>query len=412
MSELSLLKVLCDRKSFESYKHHINPKSLSRQSLMILKDFREYFANNDHINKILFNDFSVFFFTLQHPTMDDKTIEEFKLIFNNIQNAQIEVSKESSKIVYTFEKLNLYDTLNSHIDNNESLDRLEQEIDNFKIKNDMLLDTDPMSIRMDLNQALEFTDRTEGLKWRLKPLRAHFGGGLRKGDFGVVGAFVGAGKSSFLASEGTYMASQLKGDDYILWLSNEGDWKEIIIRVYCSALNCTVTELRNSKERAIIKYKELMNGKEDRIRVINVQGWTARDIEVLLKTHCPALLFIDLLDNLNGFDKYSTKESSFEKYGKLYQWGREMATKYCPVLGITQLNGDGENVQYPDMSKLRGSRVDKQGAATFQLMIGSVISDNRTRYLSMPKNKMNSNQSWKCIVNFDPDKSRYYTNEG
>ncbi len=84
-----------------------------------------------------------------------------------------------------------------------------------------------------------------------------------------------------------------------------------------------------------------------------------------------------------------------------------MATHYAPILGVTQLNGDGEDQMYPSMSQLRGSRVDKQAAATFQLMIGSMVEDNNTRYLSMPKNKINENKSWKAIVKFDPARSRF-----
>ena len=59
------------------------------------------------------------------------------------------------------------------------------------------------------------------------------------------------------------------------------------------------------------------------------------------------------------------------------------------------------------MSKLRGSRVDKQSAATFQLMIGALEGDNSTRYLSMPKNKINANKSWKAQVQFNPVTCRY-----
>jgi hypothetical protein len=123
----------------------------------------------------------------------------------------------------------------------------------------------------------------------------------------------------------------------------------------------------------------------------------------LIKSNPPKLLVIDLLDNVSGFNK----ESEWSRYGKLYQWAREIATHYCPVLGVSQLNGDGENKEYPSMSRLRGSRVDKQGAATFQLHIGSLEGNNDIRYLSMPKNKINSNKSWRVQVKFDANRSRF-----
>jgi replicative DNA helicase len=263
---------------------------------------------------------------------------------------------------------------------------------------------------MELSEAQEYTDRSKGLRWRSKALNEYFrDGGVILGDFILIAGFVGCGKSSFIASEVTKMAQQLEGDDYILWMSNEGSYKALIERMYSAALNATSQEMRGdeARQKARASYIKGMKGNLNRIRIIDIQGWNAKQIEQLIAKRTPKLAIIDLVDHIEGFDKYSTKENSFEKYGKLYQWCREVATKYCPVFGISQLNGEGENNMYPMMSQMRGSRVDKQAAASAVLMIGSIVGDNTTRYLSIPKSKINEVSDWTAVVQFDASRSRF-----
>ncbi len=403
MIEITLLKALSKRHNFDNYKRLINPKSLAQQSLVLLKDYDVYFSLNQNETEINFDKFCVFFFNTRHPTFDDKSVAEYRDILTRVATVK---SDDIKQVINGFRQQDFYGEIQGLIDQNVELEQVKSKIDEY------MTDTGSISSQetfndMDLNISLDYTDRSNGLVWRCEALKRHFQGGLIVGDFGLVAGYVDSGKTSFVASELSHMAQQLSGDDYILWLSNEGDWKSILPRVYCAALNLTKQEVMAHKDEAIKRYKQLMHGDLNRIIIKDIQGYSAKDIEALIKRRTPKLVVIDLLDHIDGFDKYSSKESSFEKYNKLYQWAREMATHYAPILGVTQLNGDGEDQMYPSMSQLRGSRVDKQAAATFQLMIGSMVEDNNTRYLSMPKNKINENKSWKAIVKFDPARSRF-----
>lgn len=405
MIELSILKCFFNRKNLESYKDLINPKTLSRQSLIIIKDLEIYFQNRITQQDIDINDFSVFFFNDRHPYLDDKSVTEFKYIFESL--VELELSEDIQTLISAFKKQILYEDIKKDINSNNDIEEIESKIEHYKEQNKKE-NLDSVFNDMDLNSALEFTDRSSGLKWRCKALQQYFDGGVIKSDFILIAGFVGAGKSSFIASEISFMGEQLKDDEYILWLSNEGSYLSLLPRLYSAALNQPTKTIRSWSKEAEAKYKELMKGNKNRIRILDIQGWSAKQIEQLIKKRCPKLAVIDLVDNINGFDKYSNKESSWEKYGKMYQWCREIATQYCPILGVTQLNGDGEDSMYPKMTQLRGSRVEKQAACTALLTIGSIIGDNRTRYLSFPKSKVRADlDDWKAIVQFDAERCRY-----
>lgn len=71
----------------------------------------------------------------------------------------------------------------------------------------------------DLETLLNETFRKKGLRWRLSTLNKMLGS-LRAGDFGFIFARPETGKTTFLASETTYMAQQLSEEDGpILWFN-------------------------------------------------------------------------------------------------------------------------------------------------------------------------------------------------
>lgn len=405
MIELSLLKAFSYRNNLELYRHLVNTKSLSTQSILLLKDYDVYFEKNDDKKQIDFNVFSTFFFVERHPYMDEKQKEEFKYIITKLSN--IEYKEEINETIKAFEQQEFYAQLSNLIEKNTSIVTVREEIERFSEKTEETSRTGILE-EMDLDKALCSTDRSKGLKWRCKALDDHFqGGGLIKGDFGIIAAPVDAGKTSFCASEGSFMAEQCLDDEYVLWLSNEGDWQSILPRAYSASLNCNNHMLVTNKDAAIRKYTEKMHGNKNRLQIVDIQGWSTRDIEAVIKKKTPKLLIIDLLDHVIGFEAYLNKENSTERYNKLYQWGREIATKYCPTLAVSQMNREGNDNMYPAMTSLRGSGVDKQAAATFMLFIGSLEGDPTNRYFSMPKNKINSNKGWRAQVHFDPNKSRF-----
>src|SRR5690606_15029506 len=84
-----------------------------------------------------------------------------------------------------------------------------------------------------------------GLKWRLSVLNESLGD-LRKGDLVIFGARPDTGKTTFLASEGTFMAQQIDPDAHVLWVNNEEDGDKVISRAIQAALGITTSAMESN----------------------------------------------------------------------------------------------------------------------------------------------------------------------
>lgn len=401
---MTLLKALSNKENLLKYKHLINPKTLSRQSLLLLKDYEVYFEQYTNLDTVDWTDFLTYFFQTRHPYLDQTQKLEYKMILERL--AELESEDKVQTLLVSFEQQELYTDIRNDLDKNIDTKYLIHKLEDFQERKEQILKTDVEEEQeMVLEEALEGIDRSDGLQWRCKALQSHIGPIIR-GDFIIVGGYTDSGKTSCLASELSYMAQQLKGDDYILWLNNEGDWKRILPRIYSAALNCTESELIKHKDKAKETYSKLMNGNPNRIKIMDIQGKHIKDIERMMKTNPPRLLVFDMLDHITGFEKYATNEGSHERYCKLYQWARELSSQYCPIIATSQLNREGSNCMYPEIVNMRGSGVDKQAAAVVVLMIGCLTGEDDVRYLSTPKFKLGHNKSWRAQVRFDSQRSR------
>lgn len=394
--------------NLESYVKLLNPKTLSMQSIQLLKDYQKYFETYLTDDTIAFNKFKEFFFINQHPNLDEKQVTIYKEVIDQVQNVPLE-GISCTQIITAFEQQELYNQLHTDLDKNVDINTLFLKVEKHRERVNLLQgSSEGLEEEMDLTLALTYTDRSKGLQWRLNCLREHFQGGLINGDFLILAGYTDSGKTSMLASEVSYMAEQLEGDDWIAWLNTEGNWEQILPRLYQATLNCTHQDLTKFTESAILKYTEKMHGNKNRIRVLNFQRKGIKDVENLIKKHPPKLIVFDLLDHLQGFDKYVGSEGSVvEKYGALYQWGREIATKYCPVIAVSQLNRNGNDNPYPPITEMSGSGEKKQAAATAIIMLGGMEGNSTERYLSTPKNKISGSKGFRRQVAFDPLRSRF-----
>lgn len=395
------------KENLDQYVKLLNPKTLSLQTIEILKDYQKYFELYPNSNSVEFATFGELFFINLHPNMDDKKVIVYRDIFNKLTNLALD-DKSCVQIITSFEQQEFYAQLHRDLDNNVPISQLSTKVQVFDEKMAVLSQEGPEVEDMDLEASLKYTDRSKGLQWRLNCLNEHFEGGLIKGDFVVLAGYVDSGKTGFLCSELSRMAEQLEGDQWIAWLNTEGTWQQTIPRIYCATLNCTVKDLVKYPEKATLKYTEKMNGNKNRIQVLNYQRKGIKDVEKLCKVNPPSLIVMDLLDAFQGFERHMGSEgNSAERYGALYQWARVIATETCPVIAVSQLNRNGNDNPYPPMTELSGSGEKKQGAATAMIMLGSVQGNDTERYLSTPKNKMGGGKGFRCPVKFDPLRSRF-----
>jgi hypothetical protein len=223
---------------------------------------------------------------------------------------------------------------------------------------------------------------TPGLRWRLQSLNEMLGS-LRQGDFGFIFARPESGKTTFLASEVSFFATQTTKP--VLWFNNEEQGDKVALRVYQAVLGCTTHELWADIQANKLKYKELTGG---RIKIVlDSEGRISKSqVEKLCLKYSPGLILFDQIDKIHGF----THDREDLRLGFIYQWARELAKQYCPVIGVTQADGTGEGKKWLTMDNVSGAKTAKQAEADFIIGIGKSHDDGLeyVRHINISKNKL------------------------
>lgn len=259
----------------------------------------------------------------------------------------------------------------------------------------------------DLEELYQHTYLKPGLRWRLGALNRSLGS-LRKGDFGFIFARPETGKTTFLASELTHMAEQATRP--ILWINNEEQSDKVMLRCYQALLGLSTTQLFANRTRAKEEYNNRLNG---RLKIFDAVTSTAADIEALCKSLNPELIVFDQIDKIKGFDD----DRDDLRLGAIYQWARELAKTYGPVIGVTQADGTGEGVHYLNMGHVANAKTSKQAEADWILGIGKDINKDELeyiRFLHLCKNKLQGDpdtvselRHGKLEVQIAPEIARY-----
>ena len=248
-----------------------------------------------------------------------------------------------------------------------------------------------------------------GILWRLKCLNDAMRP-LRPGDFGLIAARPDRGKTTFLASEISYLSRQLPKDRNVVWFNNEGPGSRILLRLRQAALGVSWESLKSMAEEgsADSRYEESVGGK-DKVRVFDVHGKSFSALEKILQDNSPGIVIYDMLDSVQSKSEYR-QDLALEG---LYKLAREACVRYnCVGLASSQVSYDGDGIMYPGMHMLKDSKTGKQGACDFIMIIGHSNDPglSQSRFLSLPKNKLrNSGMQGNLLqeVNFRPDICRY-----
>ena len=130
-------------------------------------------------------------------------------------------------------------------------------------------------------------------------------------------------------------------------------------------------------------FKEQTGG---RFKLYDSTASNKNSVEALCKKHLPALIVFDQIDKIQGFK--ADREDLL--LGAIYQWARDLAKRYAPVIGVTQADGSGEGVRWLTMANVANAKTAKQAEADWILGIGAIPDSGweSVRFFNISKNKL------------------------
>lgn len=381
---LSIIKTFLDKGIYSNYKEYIDILFLRQNYPEVLKVFHTL----EELHKLgiespSVGDLEVCFYT-SYPKAD-KVI--FDPLFGRIRGSEINPKSISSYLSTLEQKVSASKLAFKLLEYSEG--RVSEGLDiatlvgnfNEKLKSkETELIEETTFIDDDIEVLYNNAVALPGLNWRLKSLRRSLGP-LRKGDMGFIFARPETGKTTFLASEVSYMAGQ--GDDRpVLWFNNEEQGDKVLLRCYEACLGAPLEQIIANKERA---RKVFYERTKRCIKIRDDAGISRKAIEQLCRQYKPKLIVVDQLDKVKGFA--ADREDLL--LGAIYQWSRELSKEFAPLIGVSQSDGSGEGIKYLTMGNVANAKTAKQAEADWILGIGVSYTDPpNVRGLAICKNKL------------------------
>lgn len=383
---------------------------MSDQTALLLRDFKTYFQRMPKVACIDPEEFLLLFQT-EHPGMKKETLDTYAGIIRSLEE---DIRPEAVEgLVESLVTLNTGTVLTQLCADWEA-----GEEPDFVKKVSEIIDQHQRDaggdavayLQPDLKALLEASKDEKGLHWRLRCLQQSMRG-LRPGDFGILAGRPGKGKTTFLASEGTYIAAQLPSHHPVLWLNNEGPGERIYLRVIQAALGMTLEEIRKLEDKGTAQaaIKAAIGGLH-KVRVVDIHGLDTYAVESIIRDNTPGLVIFDMIDKIHGFRECAREDQTLEE---MYTWARELAVKHeFAGIAASQISIEGEHMQFPTGGMLKGSKTGKQGACDFQIMLGSTEDPNNDgrRYIGVVKNKLRLEgkpENPIATVNYRPQIARF-----
>lgn len=382
LHELSIIKLFLSYPVWDKYKDKLNLSDLTKEVQPVFSVLDNFHRQNVDAVSLTTSDLANLLFATSNKdkdyyqgvldqlnTLDVSEATTFKLLQSILANKRL---KEISLAAYdvTEGKLEI-DKMNTMLQGFLEEQETTEEEHEFEFITD------------DLEELVNGAIKKQGLRWRLSTLNQMLGS-LRTGDFGFIFARPETGKTTFLASETTYMAEQLGEDSGpIIWFNNEEQGSKVKLRCYQAALGLNMTQLMADLPANRAAYLAKTKGKH----MIYDSGTIHKNtVEQICKKYKPSLVIFDQIDKIHGF-----KEDRDDlKLGAIYQWGRELAKQYCPVIAVCQADGTGEGVKWLTMGHVANAKTSKQAEADFIVGVGKIHDPGyeNVRYINISKNKL------------------------
>jgi replicative DNA helicase len=383
MVEKQIIKLFCeDKELFTKYYRYVNINYIKINYNNIYKLFitiNNYYTTYSNSNNINSNDLEVVY-NSNYLLKDSERTD-----FNNLVSEILSLEVNRDVVIELLEEHRRRslsgDVAKLALDVEDGKAPVKDLLELFsKFEHQEITVDEAKPVVMNLEDLYESQVASPGLRWRTNWLNKSLGS-LRKGDFGFIFARPETGKTTFLASEITHMVTQSDGE--VLWFNNEEQGNKVAIRCYQAALGVPTDHLFSDRERRQRQYESVTG---NRIKILDFEDSSSRSrIDAILKQSNPSLIIFDQIDKIKGF-KGDRNDLELKQ---IYQWAREIAKTYAPVIAVSQASGEAEGKLWLTMDMVDGSKTAKQGEADWIMGIGKEQDNtSRSRYFNICKNKL------------------------
>lgn len=383
--EIALVKLLLSYENFKQWFRYVN--------LIYLKDS---FKELSHIYSTLqewhlkFNkdvsleELQIYFYT-SRPGLDDKQREIYDSIFRQINETSTD-GRALLNLVKSIKQREALQALSVQAfevaEGRADLATIESSVKSLLESQELPTVAATQFVSDNLNELYTEAVKTPGLRWRLASLN-HSLGSLRKGDFGFIFARPETGKTTFLASEVSFMATQLRDQGPILWFNNEEQGSKVMLRCYQGSLGLRLEQLISDLKGNHQKFLKANGG---RIKIYDQAIITKEEVRRICQDLQPSLIIFDQIDKLSGFKA----DRNDLELGEIYNWARELSKIFAPVIGVCQADGTGEGQKWLTMANVANAKTSKQAEADWILGIGRSNDSGyeNVRHFNISKNKL------------------------
>ena len=406
--ETDILLLLSNISRYKRYSSLIREERLSEDIRFIYKDLNNYF-NELEKEDVDWLEFKAWVITLKHPSMNEDRIALVDALCDKLHTSDpVEDGAVMKNLSTRYWANQISETAYNVVLGKAEMCAVKEQIKEYNLEvTGVAWDLENLSLSNSelLEQLRDLRDAPK-YNWSISELQLILGP-ISKGDFIILAARPDGGKTTFLATQAVHFASQLADGDCVLWCNNEESGSRIRLRQTQAALNWTREEVMNDLNKSVEQFEEKVG--VGKIQVMDNTSMTVHDIEAAIEACNPKVIIVDQIWKVGGFEKqYGT---GIDRYAKLAQYVRDLAKRYGPIIGASQLDGTADNTKYPLMGSLYGSKTSVQGEADAILTIGQSNDEGaEMRFLRAPKNKLsyahNDFRSAGCAIKIDKERAQ------
>lgn len=394
--DILILQALSDRKRFTSLRPAVPTEMIGPDTQAMLAWFSLYFSTFPDRDSVVWAELS----ELVKLRSGGQGQEQIALTLHLVQQLQVPVPPESLQgILAQLLELDLAGRAGSLVSRYNQGEEVELSFELQQMaastRRSISEGGKPNWADGDISEYLQQENDEGGLQWSMFPLLQKRLKGVRPGLNIAIAAPTDKGKTSLLCYVGVGFAKQAAAmfpGRPLLYLVNEGTQERITVRMYQTALQCTMQELgQYAADGTLTARYEAVVGRRDAIRVANIHGKNLAQVEDLIGRHHPYMVISDMTGRIRAMTNKGGGGNDIAQLEEVWNSMREMTViQDFAHIGTVQVSAEGFDMLYPPLSAMQNSKTGIQTTLDLCLMMGALNNPERAhlRGLGTPKNKL------------------------